>query len=177
MLDLSGIRAYRTHGTGLDWPGRLAALGRETVIEDGVRIFHPENVRLGCRAFVGHMTVIDGYHRGLVEIGDGCWIGALCFLHGAGELRVGRAAGIGPGVRIITSQHRLDREELPVLHSPLDFAPVTVGDGADLGAGAVVLPGVAIGEGAVVGAGAVVTRDVAPRAVVAGNPARVVGGR
>ncbi len=47
--------------------------------------------------------------------------------------------------------------------------------GASIGAGAVVLPGVRIGAGAMVGAGAVVTRDVPARAVVSGNPARIVG--
>jgi len=45
---------------------------------------------------------------------------------------------------------------------------------ASIGSGAVILPGVTVGEGAVVGAGSVVTKDVAPRAVVAGNPARVI---
>jgi acetyltransferase-like isoleucine patch superfamily enzyme len=45
---------------------------------------------------------------------------------------------------------------------------------ASIGSGAVILCGVTIGEGAVVGAGAVVTKDVAPRTVVAGNPARVL---
>ena len=45
---------------------------------------------------------------------------------------------------------------------------------ASIGSGAVILPGVTIGEGAIVGAGSVVTDDVAPRVVVAGNPARVV---
>ncbi len=45
---------------------------------------------------------------------------------------------------------------------------------ASIGSGAVILPGVTIGEGAVVGAGSVVTEDVAPRVVVAGNPARVL---
>ena len=49
---------------------------------------------------------------------------------------------------------------------------VTVEAQAFIGAGATVLPGVTIGTGAIVGAGAVVTADVAPGAVVAGNPAR-----
>jgi acetyltransferase-like isoleucine patch superfamily enzyme len=47
--------------------------------------------------------------------------------------------------------------------------------GASIGAGAVVLPGIRIGSKAMVGAGAVVTRDVPARAVVSGNPARIVG--
>jgi UDP-2-acetamido-3-amino-2,3-dideoxy-glucuronate N-acetyltransferase len=46
--------------------------------------------------------------------------------------------------------------------------------GASIGAGAVILPGLTVGEGAMVGAGAVVTRDVPARALVVGNPARVV---
>lgn len=50
-----------------------------------------------------------------------------------------------------------------------------VGRGASIGAGAVILPGADIGEGAMVGAGAVVTAFVPPRAIVAGNPARIVG--
>jgi len=47
-----------------------------------------------------------------------------------------------------------------------------VGDGASIGSGSVILPGVTIGANAVVGAGSVVTKDVAPGAVVAGVPAR-----
>jgi acetyltransferase-like isoleucine patch superfamily enzyme len=46
--------------------------------------------------------------------------------------------------------------------------------GASIGANATILPGLTIGEGAMVGAGAVVTKDVPPRTLVVGNPARVV---
>ena len=56
----------------------------------------------------------------------------------------------------------------------LAFAPVVLRDGCDIGVGAIILPGVTIGENAQVGAGAVVTRDVAPGVVVAGNPAREI---
>ena len=52
----------------------------------------------------------------------------------------------------------------------------TLARGAKIGANATLLPGVRIGEDALVGAGAVVTRDVPPRAVVAGNPAQVIKG-
>jgi acetyltransferase-like isoleucine patch superfamily enzyme len=52
-----------------------------------------------------------------------------------------------------------------------------VGDGASIGGGAVILPGVQIGAGSLVGAGATVTRDVPDGAVVAGNPARLQGSR
>ncbi len=52
--------------------------------------------------------------------------------------------------------------------------PVVVGHDVWVGHGAIILPGRTIGTGAVVGAGAVATRDVAPYAIVAGNPARVI---
>ena len=62
---------------------------------------------------------------------------------------------------------------MPVLGAPLRFAPVVVEDDADLGVGAIVLPGVTIGRGAIIGAGAVVASDVPAYTVAAGVPARV----
>ncbi|MCA9574738.1 MAG: acyltransferase [Myxococcales bacterium] len=107
-------------------------------------------------------------------IGDGTWIGQQCFFHSAGGLRVGRNVGIGPGVRVITSNHQEAGRDVPILHAPLAFAEVVIEDDADLGVGTIVLPGVTIGRGAQIGAGAVVTEDVPPYAVAVGVPARVV---
>ena len=58
---------------------------------------------------------------------------------------------------------------------PQEFARTIVAEGASIGGGAVLLPGVRIGRRAMVGAGTVVTRDVPPHAIVVGNPARIIG--
>jgi putative colanic acid biosynthesis acetyltransferase WcaF len=60
---------------------------------------------------------------------------------------------------------------------PLQTAPIEVGANAFIGARAFILPGVRVGAYAVVGACAVATRDVAPNAIVVGNPARKIGER
>ena len=62
-------------------------------------------------------------------------------------------------------------------HWPLQTAAIVVGAGAFVGARAFILPGITLGAGCIVGAMALVTRDVAPGAIVAGNPARELGRR
>ncbi|PYQ16431.1 MAG: transferase [Acidobacteria bacterium] len=162
----------RSHGTGAFSREQFAVLGEGVVFETGVLVFHPETIEIGSAVYVGHYTILKGYHRNKMTIGDGTWIGQQCFLHSAGGLTIGRNVGIGPGVKIVTSAHRLDELDKPILHSTLDFLPVVIEDDADLGVGAVVLPGARIGRGAQVGAGAVVAGEVAPNTVVAGVPAR-----
>lgn len=164
----------RSHGSGEFRPEQLAELGPDCVFEAGVLVFHPENVALGTNVYVGHYSILKGYYKNRLVIGDETWIGQQCFLHAAGGLTIGRQVGIGPGVKILTSQHEEAERAVAIFNAPLSFRPVVIEDGADLGVGAIVLPGVTIGRGAQIGAGAVVTRDVPAYAIAAGSPARVL---
>ena len=171
------MKARTSHGTGQFSPTDLARLGNGTVIEEGVRIWHPETIEIGDGVYVGHGTMLKGYHESRMVIGDGTWIGQLCFFHSGGGIVVGSNVGIGPCVKILTSTHRLDQLDRPILHSDVAFAPVRIEADADIGVGAILLPGVTVGAGAQVAAGAVVTSDVAAYSIVAGVPARHIRSR
>lgn len=163
-----------SHGDGRFRRRSFRRIGRRVVIERGVLVFHPERIELGDEVYIGHGTILKGYHRNHLIVGAGTWIGQQCFLHAAGGIDIGRRVGIGPGVIVLTSEHDVAGGRAPVLERPLSFAPVALEDGCDIGAGSILLPGVRVGRGAIVGAGSVVTRDVAAGAIVAGNPARLL---
>jgi acetyltransferase-like isoleucine patch superfamily enzyme len=167
----------KSHGDGHFSIGDLARCGSGSVFEDGVCIWHPETVEIGDGVYVGHGTMLKGYHNSRMVIGDGTWIGQLCFFHSGGGIIIGQNVGVAPCVKILTSAHRLNQTDRPILHSDIEFAPVRIEDGADIGVGATLLPGVTIGTGAQVAAGAVVTDDVAPFVIVAGVPARPIRSR
>lgn len=163
-----------SHGSGLFTLDQLARLGRGVVFEPGVLVFHPEQIEIGDDVYIGHQTILKGYYKNRLQIGNGVWIGQQCFLHSAGGLVIGDHVGIGPAVKIITSYHAEEGHGKPILHSRIEFAPVVIEAASDIGVGAVILPGVTIGRGAQIGAGAVVTADVPPYAVAVGVPARVL---
>lgn len=169
--------AARTHGTGQWTPEQLGRLGTNVTLEPGVLIFHPEHVEIADDVYVGHHTILKAYHRNRLTIGPRSWIGQQCFLHSAGGIAIGTRVGIGPGVKILTSTHCGRPVEADIMDTELEFAPVSVGDGADIGVGAIILPGVEIGARSQIGAGAVVAQSVPPYAVAAGVPARILRDR
>jgi NDP-sugar pyrophosphorylase family protein len=118
----------------------------------------------------------DGTAPRLV-IGDGCRIGRFVKLVCTGELTVGPRCLFSDHVYVSDTGYRHDRPGTPIAQQGLDEPqPVRIGADVFLGFGAKVLPGVTIGDGAHVGAGAVVLDDVPAGAVVIGNPARQLAG-
>ena len=167
-------KLHRSHGDGLFNTGQFKHIGNNVILEDGVLVFHPENIILHSNIYVGHNTILKGYYKNEMIIGAGTWIGQNSFLHSAGGIEIGRAVGIGPSVKIMTSNHVIDNLNRPVLYNPIELKKVILQDGCDIGIGSIVLPGVAIGQGAIVGAGSIVTKDVPDFAVAAGSPARIL---
>ena len=98
-------------------------------------------------------------HRVTVKCGVQLWDG----------LRVEDDVFIGPNATFTNDRFPRSRKRPPA------YLVTTLRKGCSIGAGATVSAGVTINEGAMVGSGAVVTKDVPPWAIVAGNPARVIG--
>ena len=107
-------------------------------------------------------------------IGAGTWIGAFTLIDGSGGLEIGAGCDISSGVHIYT--HSSARRCVSGRRfTEVERQPVKIGDRVFIGANAVVNMGVTIGDESIVGAGAVVTRDVPPRTIVGGVPARRIG--
>lgn len=105
-----------------------------------------------------------------IRLGERVFVNSGCRFQDQGGITIGDDALIGHNVVLATLNHDLD----PDRRATTVPQPITIGDRVWIGSNATVLPGVTIGDGAVVAAGAVVTRDVPPRTVVGGVPARVL---
>lgn len=168
------MSARSSIGSGRFTSGDLGSLGEGAVIEEGVLIFNPAHVHIARNVYIGHRTMLCGDTRRELHLEEGAWIGPDCYMHSAGGIRIGSRAGVGPRVIMLTSTHTETSPPTPIIDAPLEFAPIEVGEGCDIGVGAILLPGASVGAGAQVGAGSVVTGEIPTRAIAAGAPARVL---
>lgn len=143
---------------------------------DNVKIFHPTLVNLyGCT--VGADTRIGAF----VEIQKNASIGARCKISShtfiCEGVTVEDECFIGHGVMFTNDRFPLatNADGSPQTEADWKVEPTRVERRASVGSNATILCGLTIGEGALVGAGAVVTKDVPAYAIVAGVPARIVG--
>lgn len=145
------------------------------ILSTGVRVLFPDLVNIyGCE--IGAETLVGPF----VEIQVGAVIGARCKIQSHSFIcegvKIEDEVFIGHGVMFTNDlwPRAADDSGRPLGRSDWHLSPTLVHHRASIGSNATILP-IEIGEGALVAAGAVVTRDVPAFAVVAGNPARVIG--
>lgn len=111
---------------------------------------------------------------GNVKIGSGTTLNEGVYISGHDAVNIGKFVSLSAGAKIITAylspENILDKDKMDIHQSK----PVNIGDYSQIGAGAIVLPGVTIGTGVIVAAGAVVTKNVEDGVIVAGVPAKVI---
>ena len=150
---------------------RRAGAGLQIGSADGFK--HLDTFELGEGVFIGAQSYLQGRFDGTCVIGDHVWIGPQSYFD-ARDLVIEEYVGWGPGAKVLGSTHTALPIDVPIVQTDLEIRPVRIEAWADIGTGAVILPGVTVGRGSIVGAGAVVTHDVPPFTVVAGVPARVI---
>ncbi|SMF97663.1 transferase hexapeptide (six repeat-containing protein) [Methylomagnum ishizawai] len=181
LLELYGRFAYGYGGFDVlmrrvFWRALALDCGDNLRVEPGVGFKHIETFEIGEGVFIGAQAYLQGRCDGRCRIGDQVWIGPQSYFD-ARDLVLEDHVGWGPGAKVLGSAHTGLPLDIPVIQTDLEIKPVRVEAWADIGTNACLLPGVTVGQGAIVGAGAVVKRDVPPFAKVAGVPARVIGWR
>ncbi|HEX9577437.1 MAG TPA: DapH/DapD/GlmU-related protein [Myxococcales bacterium] len=135
---------------------------------------------LGARVRINARTTFQGARNApgkpSIEIGDETYLGSRVVVRAGLGVRIGARVLLASNVVIsVDPGHPLDPVARRTQPAPLaDLREMVIGDDVWIAEGATVLGGVTIGEGAVVAAHAVVTKDVPPRCVAAGIPARVI---
>jgi acetyltransferase-like isoleucine patch superfamily enzyme len=157
-----------------------ASLPENTVIGEGswlhssyaflqYRSRQPVGLRVGRRSGVYVGTMFNLGPQAQMDVGD-CTILGGVVVSSNGRVDIGSYALLSYEVILAGRDFAV-----PPGDDPPEDPPIVIGDDTWVGARAVVLGGASIGQGAIVGACSVVTGLVPPYAIVAGNPARVVG--
>jgi acetyltransferase-like isoleucine patch superfamily enzyme len=138
-----------------------SSISNNVLIADLVSI--RENTSIGEYTIIGRGVTVENY----IKIGRRCKLESECYITAYSELE--DYVFIAPGV-VSSNDNFLGRTEERFKH----FKGIIVKKGGRIGANAIILPGKTIGEDALIAAGSVVTKDVPPRKIVMGSPARII---
>jgi len=146
---------------------------KNTKIGKGTKIWHFVNLydcMIGDNCIIGTFVEIQKN----VVIGNNVKVGSHTFI--CDGVKIEDNVFIGHGVMFTNDKYPQSVTPAGKLKKSTDWnlLPTVVKKGASIGTNVTILPGLRIGENAIVGAGAVVTKNVAPKTVVVGNPAKVI---
>lgn len=102
------------------------------------------------------------------------YIGPNVYISCQEHVSIGDNSLIAGGVSIFDNNHNFSSLDAPINTQGFNTNPVEIGNDVWIGQNAIILPGVKIGDQAIIGAGSIVTKDVPERAIIAGNPAKVI---
>lgn len=142
-------------------------------VDRGLRVrqgFH-SGVQVGAGVCLGGDTTIDCYPGGLLTIGDGVTLTQGVFVGAIDCVTIGASAMIGEYCSIRDANHGMALGPA-MKHQPMATSSISIGTDVWIRRGSATLAGMVVGDGAVIGANAVVTRNVDSFAIVGGSPAR-----
>ncbi|MDX6423603.1 MAG: hypothetical protein QOI67_1074 [Gaiellaceae bacterium] len=161
-------------------PSAFAAFGTGSIIVPPARIEAPKLIAIGDQVLIHeHAWLLarasDEHEGPTLTIGDRAWLNRFIKIVALGSVQLGEGVIIGDHAYISDVEYVPGHADVdPVMRPLTEPAPVVLEAHCALGVGVIVKPGVTIGERAYVGAGSVVSKDVPPRTLVVGAPARVV---
>ncbi|MBV9386685.1 MAG: hypothetical protein JOZ78_09680 [Chroococcidiopsidaceae cyanobacterium CP_BM_ER_R8_30] len=122
----------------------------------------------GGNVYIGPQVIIDEPFN--VELGNNTCVCEFTHISGLGGVRIEDGTMISSHCSIATITH--PKNSYSRITDPVITKPVVIGRNCWIGTGAIILPGITIADNAIVGAGAVVTKDVLPKTIVVGSPAK-----
>ncbi len=150
-------------------------LGRKVRVDGRVYVHPDGNIIIGDRCrFTGTMGGLElgAGPEGTLEIGENTFINYGTSVSAMKRVTIGRDCAIGTYCMIMDNDfHKISPEER---YEFPESDPITIGDKVWLGGHVIVLKGVTIGDGSVVAAGSIVTKDIPPRSLAVGAPAKVI---
>ena len=161
-------------------------IGLHTEVEPGLYLVNGKKyIEIGDYCLIGrhsHITAheMPQYNTPVkISIGDGCMFGPDMHITAVNSIRIGKNVRTGKSVLISDNSHG-DPKDMALRNIAPNARPIyskgaiVIGDNVWIGEKAAILAGVTIGEGAIIGANAVVTKNIPPYSIAAGIPARII---
>jgi len=153
-------------------------LGKRVHIESGAELIARgnEEIIIGADSNVMRNAWLHPM-GGKIIVGKNVGINPYCLIYGMGGVTIGDNVMMATSCIIISANHNFERTDIPMTFQGVACDEIKIGNDVWLGARVTVLAGVEIGDGAIIGAGAVVSKSIPPYSIAVGVPARVIKSR